>query len=370
MKILFFNWRDNTNPSAGGAELYLHEIGKRLAINHQVFLYCRKYKDCKEKEVLEGIQITRRGGTFSIYLYAIFDYLFELRGMNFDVIVDSINGMPFLTPLFVRKPKVTIIHHLVGWRIFLQELVFPLAIIVWLIEKTIPIVYRKVPVITVSESSRNELVEFGFAGERVHIIRNATNYKKSEPSVKCHEPLIAYIGRLKKYKRLNHLLEAFRLVRSKVPGVRLLIAGRGDYTELKGLVKGFELEEGVDLIGEVSESAKLDILQKAWALVNPSMKEGWGVTILEANACGTPVIAYDVPGLRDSIRDRETGLLVPDGDIGKLADAAIEVLSDKEFREKLSQNALNWASSFSWEKSAGEFLQFIETRYRKVKIGQ
>lgn len=368
MKILFFNWRDITNPSAGGAELYLHEIGKRLAKNHEVFLYCGKYKGCKERDELEGTKIIRRGGTFSIYMYAIFDYLFELRRGNFDVIVDSINGVPFLTPLFVRKPKLAVIHHLVGRRIFFRELLFPFAFIAWTAEKIIPFVYRRIPVVTVSESSKKELVEFGIASEQVQVIYNAIDHKTLEPGVKYEKPLIAYVGRLKKYKRLNHLLEAFRFTKRRIPEVRLIIAGRGDYTDLETSVKRLELEAWVSLRGEVSEVEKLDILQKAWIFVTPSMKEGWGVAVLEANACGTPAIAYDVPGLRDSIRDGKTGLLVPDGNIVALNDAIVKVLSNSEFRGKLSQNALKWASSFSWDTSVGQFTQLLESQKRQVKI--
>ena len=238
----------------------------------------------------------------------------------------------------------------------------------WIAEKIIPFVYRKTPVVTVSESSKKELVKFGMASERVQVIYNAIDHKTLEPGVKYEKPLIAYVGRLKKYKRLNHLLEAFRLVKRRIPEVRLIIAGRGDYTDLETSVKRLELEAWVSLRGEVSEVEKLDILQKSWIFVTPSMKEGWGVAVLEANACGTPAIAYDVPGLRDSIRDGKTGLLVPDGNIVALNDAIVKVLSNSEFRGKLSQNALKWASSFSWDTSVGQFTQLLESQKRQVKI--
>lgn len=362
MKILCFNWRDITSPSAGGAEVYLHEIVSRLPDGHQLFLYCGQYKGGKEREELGRIKVIRRGGTYSVYLYAIFDYLFGLRQENFDVIVDSINGVPFFTPLFVRKPKLAIIHHITGRKILFRELPFPLAIIAWIAERMIPLIYRRLPVVTVSESSQKELVKLGIASQQIKIIYNAIDHKMLTPGAKSEKPLLAYVGRIKNYKRLNHLIEAFLLVQGRVPEARLIIAGRGDYADLEALVKRLKLEAWVSLVGEVSEADKLDLLQKAWAMVTPSMKEGWGVTVIEANACGTPTIAYDTPGLRDSIRDDETGLLVPDGNIAGLAEAIVKVLSSQELRETLGKNALRWAANFSWDNSAQKFEQLLESQ--------
>jgi len=362
MKILLFNWRDITHPSAGGAELYLHEIGKRLAANHEVLLYCGKYKGCAEKDELAGIRVIRRGGAFSVYLHAIFDYLRKLRKENFDAIVDNINGVPFFTPLFVRKKKLAVIHHIVGRRIFFKELLPPLAFIALISEKVIPILYRNVNVVTVSESSRKELVRFGIASDKINVIYNSIDQKGFAPGIKSEEPLIAYVGRVKKYKRLDHLLEAFRVVKRSIPEARLIIAGRGDCADLERSVKNLQMKDWVSLMGEVSQEDKRGILQKAWVFVTPSMKEGWGISVIEANACGTPAVAYDVAGLRDSVRNDETGLLVPEADVVKLADTIIKVLSDSELRQRLSQNALKWADSFNWDTTAREFLSILEGR--------
>lgn len=369
MRILLFNWRDITSPSAGGAEVYLHEVAKRLAAEHEVVLFCGKYKGCDKEDDVDGVRIIRRGGSFSVYLHAIVSYLISLRKGNYEVIVDSINGVPFFTPLFVRKPKIAIIHHLVKKEIFFRELPFPLAVIAWLSEKMIPLLYGKVPVVTVSESSKNDLLDSGIRSEQVHIIHPGVDREALVSGIKYGEPLVAYVGRLKKYKRLEHLLEAFTLVKEAIPEVRLIIAGRGDCSDLQKKIEGGGLEAWVSVRGEISEVEKLDILQKAWVFVSPSMKEGWGCAVVEANACGTPAIAYDVPGLRYSIRHGETGLLVADGNVVELANAIGKVLSNSAFRDKLSEAALKWAWRFSWDSSATMFMEVLQTQQRKAKNG-
>lgn len=361
MKILIFNWRDITHPWGGGAEVYLHEIGRRLAREHEVTLYCGSYEGCKRDDEIDGIKIVRRGGRFTLYFHAIFDYLFNLRKEGFDVVVDSINGVPFFTPLFVRKPKLAIIYHLVKKGIFFRELPFPLAFIAWQAERAVPHLYGRVTIVTDSLSSRQELIESRISEERINVIYAATDQKTPAPVVKSATPLIAYVGRVKQYKQLDRLLQAFKVVKREIPEAELVVAGRGDFSELRKLVNGSEFDSCITLAGEVSEGEKAEIVKKAWIFVTPSMKEGWGITVLEASAWGTPAIAYDVPGLRDSIKDKETGLLIrPPGDIEKLADGMIEVLTDSELRQELSCNALKWASNFNWEKSAEEFMAVME----------
>jgi len=361
MKILIFNWRDITHPWAGGAEVYLHEIGRRLAPEHEVTLYCGSYEGCKRDDEIDGIKIVRRGGRFTLYLHAISDYLLNLRKEGFDIVVDSINGVPFFTPMFVRKPKLAIIYHLVKKDIFFRELPFPLAFIAWLAERAVPRLYGKVTIVTDSPSSRQELIESRMPEERLHIVYAATDHETPGPRVKSANPLISYVGRVKQYKQLDRLLQAFKIIRREVPGADLVIAGRGDFSELRKLANDLELDSCVSFAGEVSEEEKAEIVGKAWVFVTPSMKEGWGITVLEANAWGTPAIAYDVPGLRDSIRDRETGLLIrPPGDVEKLADGIVQVLTDLELRQKLSRNALKWALNFNWDKSAAEFNAILQ----------
>ena len=360
MRILFFNWRDINDPLAGGAEAYVHHIAAGLAMKNEVFFYCRRYKGSNHKDTLDGIRFVRHGGSYSLYLWAFFDYIFKLHRENFDVVVEDINGVPFLTPIFVRKPKVAIVHHIVGKEIFFKELPFPLAIVGWLSEKLIPFIYKKVTVVTVSPSTKEELIAFGISANRIRIVWSGREQQDRGAVKQSEKPLIIYLGRIKSYKQLDHLLYAFAKVIPHVPQAELGIAGRGDYDELERLAESLGIKQSVKFMGEVSEEQKYEILKRAWVFATTSIKEGWGLSVIEANYFGAPAVAYDVPGLRDSINDGETGLLVPAGDIEGLAKAIVRVLNDTELRERLSQNARSWASTFSYDRTAGEFAKVIE----------
>jgi glycosyltransferase involved in cell wall biosynthesis len=283
-----------------------------------------------------------------------------LRREKFDIVVDGINGVPFFTPIFVRKPKVAIMHHIVGKKIFFKELPLPLAIVGWIAERLIPFIYRRIPLIAVSPSTKDELIASGIAANRIGIVYNAIEQHDQGAIKKSEKPLVVYLGRIKTYKQLDHLLYAFAEVILSIPKVELNIAGRGECTDLERLAESLGVKQSVKFIGEVSEEQKIEILKRAWVFVTPSMKEGWGVSVIEANYFMTPAIAYDVPGLRDSINDGVTGLLVPPGNIEGLAKAIVRVLNDSKLRGRLSQNARGWAAGFSWDSSAKEFERVLE----------
>jgi glycosyltransferase involved in cell wall biosynthesis len=359
MNILFFNWRCWKHPWAGGAENYLHELSKRLVKRgHRVTWFVASWEGLKEREVLDGIAIIRKGGRFSVYIHAFLTYITELRSGDFDVIVDDINGVPFFTPLFVRTRKIAIIHHLVKG-IFFTELPFYLAILGWLSERLIPIIYKKTNFVTVSESTKRELVAFGIAN--VEVVYNGVDMVQSGNLDKNLRPTIIFLGRLKRYKRIDLLIKAYKIVSERVPETELWIVGDGDQREkLEQLAQERMIK--ADFFGYADEATKAKLLRDAWVFVITSEKEGWGVTVIEANACGTPCVAFDVPGLRDSIIDDETGILVKeDGNVENLAEAMIMVLEDDELREKLSKNAFVYAKGFSWETSADKFLNVIES---------
>ncbi len=358
MKILIFNWRDITHPWAGGAEVYVHEIGKRLAKKgHDLTLFCGEYPGCEKSSTIDGIKIIRSGGQYSIYLYAPIIYLSKMR-KKYDLIIDCENGIPFFTPLFVQKPKICVMHH-VHKDIFGIEKPFYIA---WLgnflEEYLMPLVYRNTGFVTVSPSTKKEMIEIGIDKEKIKTIFNGMNGQFVPDPGKKKDNLIVYVGRIKRYKQVDHLIKAFRIVKDKVPDAELAIAGRGNFSEIKELSD--ELNLGIKLYGEIGEKEKLDLLQKAKIFVTTSMKEGWGISVIEANRCGTPAIAYDVSGLRDSIRNNETGLLIKHGDIEELAKNIIKIIEDDNLHKFLSNNALNWSKTFDWGKSAKEFEKIMD----------
>lgn len=361
--ILVINWQDIRNPLGGGAEVHLHEIFKRIAQKgHRVTLLCCRHKTLPDDEIFDGIKIIRRGNRYFFNFLVPFMYRRLVKQENFDVVIDDINKIPFYTPLFVKRPLIGIIHHLFGSSIYL-EAPLPVALYVNLAEWIIPLIYRKVPMAVVSSSTCQELSRKGLSEDKIHFVYNAVDQSAYhvENKKKPNHPVIGYLGRIKKYKSVNHLIRAFHKVKADLPEARLLVVGDGDFLpELKKLVNKFKLENSVTFTGATYHQQKIDYLNQMWLMVNPSPKEGWGLTVIEGNACGIPVIAADSPGLRDSVVDGETGLLYPYGDCDRLAELIIKLIKDENLRNLLSTQCISWAKKFNWENSTQDMLQLIE----------
>lgn len=361
-KILLVNWQDRMNPLGGGAEIHLHEIFGRLAKGgDEVWLLCSSYPGAAPTEFVDGIRVVRRGGRFTFNLTAVRAYLQELADERFDIVVEDINKIPFYTPLYVSRPVLALVPHLFGTTVF-QETVAPLAAYVYLWELPIPFVYRRVRFEVISESTREDLVARGIPRHHIEVVHCGIDRGLYRPGGRRDpDPLVLYLGRLKKYKRVDLLLKAMVTVKDRVPGARLILVGGGDNLEmLKRDAGRLGLSEIVSFPGHVREQEKVDYLRRAHVVANPSPKEGWGLTGVEANACGTPVVASDSPGLRDSIAGGESGLLVPHGDVGALADAIVSLLVDEDLNRKLSAGAVEWARRFSWDEAALRTRDLIE----------
>ena len=363
LNILVINWQDIKNPLGGGAEVHLHEIFKRIVKKgHNVTLLCCRYKDSSPEENIDGIQVFRRG-TRNFFNYVVPGNYFRLnKKYDFDVVVDDINKIPFYTPIYVKKPLIGIIHHLFGDSIF-REAGLPGAVYVNLSEKLIAPVYKNIPMAVVSESTQEELINKGLKKENLHIIHNGVDMSRFRADKKSREiaPAIGYFGRIKKYKSVDHLLQAFKIVQQKHENARLYIMGDGDnLIDIKQLAKSLQISPKVTFTGPLKNGEKLNYLNKVWFTVNPSPKEGWGLTVIESNACALPVIAANSPGLRDSVVDKKTGLLYEYGNIEQLANLMILLIEDQKLREKLSKNSLEWAQQFNWERSADKMIHLLE----------
>lgn len=351
-RVLIVNWRDIRNPEAGGAEVHLQEVSKRLVRDGFTLVqYSHAFPGAPADEVIDGVETHRRGGGF-LFNYTAWSGVREwVARHRIDVVLDDSNKIPFLLPLRSPVPVLARFHHLFGSSIF-KETDFARALYVRGFEALIGPVYRHTRAVTVSESTRAELAGLGVT--KVTIAPNAIDKALYRPPAGlAKEPgLIAHVGRLKKYKRLDLLLEAVARVRRRVPGARLHIGGTGDYREaLEAKARSLGLGDGARFLGRISEEEKVSLYARAQVFVNSSLKEGWGLTTIEANACGTPVVATDVPGLRDSVRHGETGLLVPFGDAGAFADAIASILADPAKAESMRGKALEWAAEHDWEKA-------------------
>jgi len=364
MKILVLNWQDIKNPLGGGAEVHLHEIFKRVvARGHSVTLYCSRFPGSTETEEIDGIRVVRQGGRYFFNFYVPLRYWSEFRKEGFDIVVDDINKIPFFTPLFVDRPLAGVVHHLFGEAIFLQAAFIP-ASYVYLAEKVAPRVYRNTPTAVVSESTRQELMDLGFPAGNLAIVPNAVNDKVYKPAIDIPhgKPIIGHLGRIKKYKSVDHLLRAFQIVLLEIPEARLKIIGDGDFRPaLEKLAKDLGIADRVEFMGYLSEEEKVRQLHQMSVAVNCSAKEGWGLTVIEANASGVPVIASDVPGLRDSVVDEKTGLLYEYGNVEQLAQKILLVLRDENLRNRMRTEAIEWGRNFNWEESAKKMIEFLES---------
>jgi glycosyltransferase involved in cell wall biosynthesis len=351
-RILLVNWRDMRNPEAGGAEVHLHEVAVRLVRDGFTCIqYSHAFPGCKPEEDVGGVLVRRVGGKFLFNFTVWFRLRAWCRRDAIDVVLDDSNKIPFFCPWFTSVPVVAQIHHLFG-RVLFHETAWPMALYVLAFESLMPAAYRRVRVLTGSDSSRRELIAKGFG--KVDIAPEGADlalYRPPEDPAKRGMKIL-YVGRIKRYKGLDVILEAAARLKPKYPDLEIQIAGSGDdVPRLKELAAGLGMRAWTHFLGFVTEAKKVELYGAARVVVNSSLKEGWGLTSIEANACGTPVVATDVPGLCDSVRDGETGYLVPFGDVEAFATALDRVLADPAAAEAMRTRALAWANSHTWEKA-------------------
>lgn len=360
LRILIFNWRDTKHKWAGGAEVYVGELAKRFVKNgNTVTVFCGNDQKNLRNETIHGVKIIRRGGFYTVYMWAALYYIFKFR-KNYDIIIDSENGIPFFSPLYSTKPVILLIHH-VHQDIFIQHMKFPFSYIGRFIEgRLMPFVYKNKTVITVSKSSMQEIIKVGIAKERnIEIINPGVNIVKTS-NQKTSYPSFIYLGRLKPYKNVDIAIAAFARVQRKFTNAKLLIVGEGEsITSLRELAVRLKLSEAVTFYGKVSDRKKTKLLAKSWAALQPSQMEGWGITVMEANGCKTPVIASDTNGLRDSIVNGETGLLFKVGNVSQLTAHMVSLATYKSKRTRLSKNSYKWAKKFSWDTSVTQFMTVV-----------
>lgn len=355
MRILLINWQDRENPLAGGAEIHLHEIFGRIAARgHEVTLLCGGWPGCPPRVELDGMQVHRVGTRQSFPLLVRKYYREHLHALGHDVLVEDINKVPLFTPRWGAKRVVGLVPHLFGPTAF-QELSIPLASAVWLAERPLPWLYRGVPFEAISESTKDDLDSRGIVRDRIRVIYPGIDADHFTPAAgtRATQPLFAYLGRIKKYKGVDLVVRAFAELRH--PTARLEIAGAGEFRpDLERLVASLALSERVTFLGRVSESEKVALLRRAWATLFASPKEGWGITNLEAAACGTPVIASNSPGIRESVREGETGFLVPHGDTRAMAERMQRLALAPELVQAFGANGRRFAEAFTWERAAIE----------------
>lgn len=352
LRVLFLNWRDITNPEAGGAEIFTHEVAKRwVEQGHEVSLLTSRFSGGSQVETVDGVRIRRigrlRNGSFHLLVQR---ELARLSG--FDLVIDEVNTIPFFTPLWRRRlpPVVTLIHQL-AVDVWDSEMPRPLAALGRRVEPRLLGLYEDVPVLTVSESTRDDLCRLGLRNVRVIPIG-----RDEPPDLNGVEkedvPTFLFVGRLTRNKRPDHAVEAFRHIRERLPEAHLWIVGRGPMEE--SLRE--QLPPGAEMLGYLSRRDLYERMARAHCLLVTSVREGWGMVITEANSVGTPAVGYDVPGVRDAIRNGETGLLAKVAEPVELARAALSLVAHRGEYASSREQALAASRLFSWQRTADAFL--------------
>jgi len=356
VNILLVNWQDPENPQAGGAEIHLFEMFSRLAARgHRVRLVCSGWAGAVPRASVQGIDVTRVGSRLGFAVQARGAVRRAIRAERPDVVVEDINKLPLFLAQLTGGPLCVLVPHLFGTTAF-QEAPWPMAAIVWLAERPIPRCYRRARFQAISESTRDDLVARGVPADRITVIHPGVDLVEFRPDPgldRTPSPSFLYVGRLKRYKGVDQAIQALAIAREKRPDISLVIAGSGDARAgLESLAARLGVADGVRFPGFVSHEEKLRLLRTSWANLFPSVKEGWGITVIEAAACGTPSIASDSPGLRDSVRDGETGHLVPHGDPVALAGRMLEYAAEPELVARLGRQARLHAESLTWDAAA------------------
>jgi len=366
MNILILNWRDTKNPKSGGAEVVTLEHARAWIKNgHKVTWFTSKFEKSKEEEKLDAIDIVRRGNFLTVYLYAPVFYLFSKQ--KFDVVIDEIHGLPFFTPIFVRKPKIAFIHE-VAREIWDYMYPFPVNKIGKLIEPLYFKLYRNIKFWSVSESTTDDLVGYGIKRKNCYVIHSpASNNVLSSFPKKEKNPTFVFVSRVVKMKGIEEVIRAFFYILRQNRDAKLWIVGDGEkkyVEELKDTMRSYSIGPKVRFYGKVSKNEKLTLMRRAHLLLHASIKEGWGLVVIEAASQATPAVVYDVAGLRDSVKNGKTGIVLKENSGKEMARETLNLLENKKKYNSFQKNGLAWAKSLTWDKATEQSLDLLKKVYK------
>ncbi len=359
-RIAFLVWRDTAHPDGGGSEVYVEHMARWLAgRGHDVTICCAAHPNAPADEVRDCVRFRRRGGWLSVYPRGL-AYLLSRAGRDTDLVVDVQNGLPFASTLVRRRGVHVLVHHVhrEQWQIIYPGARGSLG---WWIESWLaPRLYRRNRYITVSQSSRQDLVALGVQADRISLVCNGIDVPHpSRLAPRSATPRICVLGRLVPHKQVEHALQVLATLRTELPELRLDVIGDGWWhDELIAAAAELGVSELVTFHGHVSDAERDVLLDASWLMLAPSIKEGWGIAIMEAAARAVPAIGYSFAGgVTESIVDGETGLLVDD--VTGLISRTRELLNDNEARLAMGKLARERAQNFDWQGSAARFEQLL-----------
>ncbi len=361
MNILILSWKDIKNPDSGGAELVTFEFAKRLVNEgNQVTIFCRKFSNSQPVEHIDGIRIHRKGNALTTYFHA-WRYYKKLNPKP-DLVIDMLNTIFWQTPLYVPKSKRLAYVNQLAREVLFYELWPPISWIAYLLEHLQFLSYKTTQVLCFSNSTKQDLLKIGLNESNIHIFPLGIDPKKYRQGQKTEFPLFLCVNRLVRMKRTDLAIKATWTLKPKYPGIRLHIMGRGyEQERLQSLVQKLNLQKNVSFDFNGSDGEKIKLMSQAWALIFPSVKEGWGITVTESAACGAPTIASRVSGLIDSVQEGKNGIFVSKNPSPKeLAQAMERIITDDKLRNKLSEESVRLSQNYSWDGSFKVFYSLIK----------
>jgi len=353
VQVTFLTWRDTGHPDGGGSEEYVEHVAAGLARRgHDVTVVCASYPGTAEDETRDGVRFRRRGGRLTVYLHGL-AYVTVGRGRHSDAVVEVVNGIPFGAGTARRRVTVPLVHHLhrEQWRMIYPGWRGRLG---WWIERTTIRRYRHLRFLTVSDATAADLADLGVPAASVHVVPNGAEPRPRREPAADGGPVLCTLSRLVPHKQLEHAVDAVVGLSDRHPGLRLRVIGSGWWeSALREYVEQQGASELVELCGRLSADERDDVLASSVAMLLPSVREGWGLAVIEAALQGTPTVAYrSAGGVTESIRDGVTGLLVDTPD--ELERAAGMLVDQPALRATLSGACRPWALSFDWTQAADE----------------
>ncbi|HEY2215494.1 MAG TPA: glycosyltransferase family 4 protein [Acidimicrobiales bacterium] len=358
-RVHFVAWRDLEDPEAGGSELHAHRIATLWAeAGIDVTFRTSAVKGAAGAVTRDGYRVRRQSGRYGVFPAAAWEGL-RMGYRPGDALVEIWNGMPFFSPLWYRGPRMVFLHHVHAdmWGMVLPP---GLARIGNAMERHLaPLFYRGSQIVTLSESSREEIQSMmGLSGDRITVAPPGVDARYSPGGERSAAPLVVAVGRLVPVKRFDLLIKSLAAVKEQMPDLRAVIIGEGyARPELEALRSELHAETWLELPGRVEDDELVDWYRQAWVVASSSKREGWGMTLTEAAACGTPAVATDIAGHSDAVINGESGLLVSHP--GELAGALHHVLTDDALRNRLAKGALSRARWFTWGATARRSLEAL-----------
>jgi glycosyltransferase involved in cell wall biosynthesis len=368
MNVLWLTWKDHKHPGAGGAEVVSRQLTRRLAADgHKVTLLTCGYANASREETIDGVRIIRVGSNrYTHPMQACAHYLLRLRN-KFDIVIEEVNAAPYFSVFFGKQAKRFLFYHHLEREVWLHEAPPPVSYLGYYLLEPVAtklLSRSKVPLITISESTKQDMARYGFHPDRTHIISEGIELEpipRLDGTTKYPRPTLLSLGAMRAMKRTLDQVKAFEIAKKALPDLELKIAGdaSGPYgQQVLDYIQASPYRGDITYLGRVSNEHRLELMRRAHLIGVTSIKEGWGLIVTEAASQGTPSVAYDVPGLRDSVRHGETGLITNESPAA-LAGGIVKMLQDTSLYERLRKAGWKWSKQITFEQSYNDLKSAI-----------